>query len=158
VFGGRELLLKNRATLQKKLALLQEFFHLTVLQQQALDGGDMQKFNELIEARRKIIDIVDGLDTEIAFREQAYRAGARQADFHDATTEKLIRDVQRVKQNIQECLQQIQKTDRQVMQELEKKHHALVKAMGKMRTARQADALYRKKAQQVRAYFIDKKK
>ncbi|SFQ96988.1 hypothetical protein [Desulfoscipio geothermicus] len=158
MFNGREPLLKTRAALQKKLALLQEFCLMTTLQQQALAGDDMQKFNELIEARQKIIDIVDGLDKEIIIREQAYLANARQAVFHNAAAEKLVRDMQRLKQNIQDCLLQVQEINRQVMQELEEKHHALVKSMGKLRTARQADNLYRKKARQMRAYFIDKKK
>jgi hypothetical protein len=137
--------------LGQKLELMRRFCSLTELLLKALDSEDMQKFNELLEARQEIINQVNKLD-EVNAGNPAAGADANPVNSNQPG------EMQQIRRKIQECLLRAREMDGQMQTFIEQRFRNMAKNMGNVRVARRAETMYRKKATSQHGYFVDKKK
>lgn len=139
--------------LSQKLKLMQQFCELTELLQHALRDEDMQKINDLLDARQRVINHIDELDGQLA----DYRPALACACPNPVNGNR-IGDMRQVEEKIQECLMRARELDREIQETIKQKYQGMVKNIGTVRVARRAETMYRKKAASRYGYFVDKKK
>lgn len=141
--------LKVREILHNKLTLLQEFYRITLALQHALTEDETLLINDLINQRQKIIDQINGLDSEMALLEKHQ---------HVEDNIEINNETEALKLQIRNCLQQTKKIDQEISSSFKEKLQEITTSLRSLRVSRQAQTLYIKKARQVQGFFVDKKK
>ncbi|MBF7081969.1 flagellar export chaperone FlgN [Desulfallas sp. Bu1-1] len=153
----REQLVEVRDILRQKLELMQEFACLAELLQSALKSREMDKFQEVIERRQRIIEKVNGLDRKLSHTEKI-NPGNLFTLSDDAVPGDITGEIRELIGELRQCLVRVREIDQKTKADLERDYHDLVRNLDALRTAKQARNMYRKKARQVEGYFVDKKR
>lgn len=151
---------KIASLLEKKNSFLKEFLRLTARQKQALAEKDMDRFNELMEAKQSIIEQVDILDVKLVLHKNKSRetvhneagssSGKPPMENPDRITE--------LEQSVRQLLQQIKTLDLEVNDLMKQSLSETIKSINELQTARRTEAAYRSNTRPAHSFFINKKK
>jgi len=145
--GNIHYLVKERDLLQQKLKLMQEFYRLTELQQNALSSEDMEQFNELIAGRQQVIDKINTLDGEMV---------ELPITPVDDLTHELAGEIAGLREKIQGCLQMANSLNQTIRDSLEKSLKDVMHSIGILRVTKQTENMYRDQKQHIQGFFLDK--
>ncbi|HBX23711.1 MAG TPA: hypothetical protein DEF34_08815 [Desulfotomaculum sp.] len=132
--------------IEKKNAYLKEFLRLTVLQKEALAASNMERFNELMDAKQAVIEQVDLLDMELILQKNNshFAPGANQKAELELDTQKY--------------LQQIRVLDIEVNELMQQNLSDTIKSINELQVAKRTETAYRNNARVAHSYFVNKQR
>ena len=144
--------------LKKKNSFLKEFLRLTVLQKQALAEKNMERFNELMDAKQAVIEQVDLLDVELIL----YKTGGHSTgDGRVVPAADSVPGVNKAAEpelDTKQYLQQIQVLDIEINQLIQQNLSETIKSINELQVAKRTETAYRNNARAAHSYFINKQR
>lgn len=133
--------------MDKKNAYLKEFLRLTVLQKEALAENNMDRFNELLDAKQAVIEQVDLLDMEVILHKTG---GHNHGDEKNKKAE--------LELTTKKYLQQIQVLDKEINKLMQQNLNDTIKSINELQVAKRTETAYRNNARVANSYFINKQR
>jgi len=143
-----------------KYACLQEMLKLTTEQANVLDGSQMEKLEEIIDSKQKIIEKVDKLDDEfqVYFHRLKTESGIKSLEELNVGEVKGLKELKASVSNVMGILKEMSELDKSNNSKAKKALEDIGNEIKNINVARKVNSAYGSTPVQTESYFIDKKK
>ncbi|GEM_PF-290539 len=143
-----------------KYAYLKEMLKLTTEQADVLDGDHMERLEEILDSKQKIIEKVDRLDDEfeVYFHRLKTESGIKSLEELNVSDIKGLKELKASVSNVMGILKEMSELDKSNNSRAKKALEDIRSEIKNISVAKKVNTAYGSTPVQTESYFIDKKK